>query len=76
MGVSDKTAIPEEWLSRLDPEWVTLWNEHGRDLKRADEVDVALYRKDPSSYSFTYPTWPGKSILHNSRYDLSPNHLT
>jgi hypothetical protein len=76
MAVLDKTAIPEEWLPRLDPEWVTLWNEHGRDLKRADEVDVALYRKDPSSYSFTYPIWSGESISHYSLCDLSPNHLT
>jgi hypothetical protein len=59
MAVIDKTAIPDAWLPRLDPEWVKLWNEHGRQLKRADEVDVETYRKNPTSYSFTYPTCVG-----------------
>jgi hypothetical protein len=66
MAVSDQTAIPEEWLPRLDPEWITLWDEHGRGLKRADEVNIALYRKDPSSYSFTYPTWSGTFVFSHS----------
>jgi hypothetical protein len=39
-------AIPKEWISRLDPEWVTLWSEHGCHQLRADEVSVPQYRQD------------------------------
>jgi hypothetical protein len=53
-------AIPETLYDGLDPEWVKLWNDHGRYQKRADEVSIEIYRKDPAAYSFTYATWPGR----------------
>jgi hypothetical protein len=68
MIAQDKAAIPKEWLSRLDPEWIALWQEHGSSLKRADEVDIATYRENPSAYSFTYPTWSGESIFPAGSY--------
>ena len=55
-------AIPDDMYDGLDPEWVKLWNEHGRYQKRADEVSIEEYRKNPAAYSFTYATWPGSSI--------------
>lgn len=60
MTVVDTTAIPEDWVPHLDPEWVDLWNNHGRFQKRADQVDIETYRKDPSAYSFTYANDVGK----------------
>lgn len=53
--------IQDEDFPGLDPEWRTLWNEYGSYLERADEVTLEEYRKDPSKYSFTYPTYPGES---------------
>lgn len=53
-------AIPDNLYDGLDPEWVKLWNEHGRYQKRADEVSIEEYRKNPAAYSFTYATWPGR----------------
>ncbi|KAK5110938.1 hypothetical protein LTR62_005476 [Meristemomyces frigidus] len=55
-------AIPESLVNKLDPEWVKLWNDHGRYQQRADEVSIEEYRKDPAAYSFTYPTWPGPDV--------------
>ena len=63
-------SIPEEWVSRLDPEWVSLWNEHGRHQYRADEVSVAQYRQDPKAYSFTYAAWDGPSVFHEEEFDV------
>lgn len=60
MTVADLTKIPEEMVPDLDPEWVELWNNHGRFNKRADQVDIATYRKDPGAYSFTYANDVGK----------------
>ena len=54
MATSNCSAIPEALLPHLEPEWVELWNNHGRLKKRADEVDIATFRQDPSAYSFTY----------------------
>lgn len=53
-------AISATLCDKLDPEWVQLWNGHGRYKMRADEVPVEQYREDPAAYSFTYPTWPGE----------------
>ena len=63
-------SIPEEWVSRLDPEWVSLWNEHGRHQYRADEVSVAQYRQDPKAYSFTYAAWDGPKVFHEEEFDV------
>lgn len=55
--------VPEDWVTSLDPEWVQLWNEHGRYQHRADEVDIEAFRENPSQYSFTHPTYEGKCYL-------------
>lgn len=52
----------------LDPDWVELWNEHGSDMVRADELTIEEYRQDPAKHSFSYPTWPGKPLSHPSRF--------
>ncbi|KAJ9624378.1 hypothetical protein H2204_010831 [Knufia peltigerae] len=62
LDASVEHAIPAEYADKLDPEWVKLWNEHGRHQRRADEVKIEEYRKNPSAYSFTYPTWPGPDV--------------
>jgi acetyl esterase/lipase len=63
-------AIPTEWESRLDPEWVSLWNDHGRHQLRADEVSVPEYRKDPKAYSFTYAAWEGPKVFQEEEFDV------
>ncbi|KAK3619755.1 hypothetical protein LTR56_023840 [Elasticomyces elasticus] len=63
-------AIPEELLAGLDPEWVTLWNEHGRKQLRADEVSVENYRKDSQAYSFTFPTYTGPAVFHEEEMNV------
>jgi len=52
---------PEQWLTRLDPEWVQVWNAHGGRHRQAEEVSIEEVRRKPLAYSFTYPTWSGKS---------------
>lgn len=54
-----RLAISAEAYPGLDPEWISLWNEHGASMVRADEVTIEEYRKDPAKYSFTYSTWSG-----------------
>jgi len=63
-------SIPKEWLSHLDPEWVSLWNEHGRHQYRADEVSVPQYRQNPKAYSFTYAAWEGPKVFQEEEYDV------
>lgn len=53
--------IAEGQYPGLDPAWVRMWNEHGSDMVRADEVTLEEYQRDPAKYSFTYPTYPGTS---------------
>ncbi|KAI1612053.1 hypothetical protein EDD37DRAFT_651280 [Exophiala viscosa] len=55
-------TIPEEYKEKLDPEWVKMWNEHGLNQKRADEVDIEEYRQNPAAHSLTYPTYPGPDV--------------
>lgn len=55
-----RLAIKTEHLAGLDPEWVELWHTHGANMVRADELSLEEYRKNPSLYSFTYPTCAGK----------------
>ena len=57
-------SIPEHLLPGLDPEWIALWNEHGRHLTRADEVTIEEYRKSPAKYNFTYANWSGPAVHH------------
>lgn len=54
-----RLAIKKEHLAGLDPEWVDLWNNHGANMVRADELSLEEYRKDPARYDFTYPTYAG-----------------
>lgn len=63
-------AIPPEWIPRLDLQWVALWNDHGAEKFRADEVSVEAYRRDPEAYSFTYPTWSGPTAYHEEELDV------
>lgn len=51
---------PEQWLARLDPEWVEVWNAHGGRHRQAEDVPIEEVRRKPLAYSFTYPTWSGK----------------
>lgn len=53
--------IPKPWLGKLDPEWVEMWNAHGGRHRQAEEVGIEEVRMNPAAYSFTYPTWTGKS---------------
>jgi hypothetical protein len=63
-------SIPAEWIPHLDPEWVSLWNNHGRHQYRADEVSVPEYRKNPKAYSFTYAAWTGPKVFHEEEFDV------
>ncbi len=54
-----RLAVSEDEYQGLDPEWRSLWNEHGSSMVRADEVTIEEYRLDPAKYSFSYPTYPG-----------------
>lgn len=56
-----RLAIRRKHLAGLDPEWVELWNNHGAHMVRADETSIEEYRKNPASYSFSYPTCAGES---------------
>lgn len=51
---------PKQWLDKLDPEWVEMWNTHGGRHRQAEEVAIEEVRRDPAAYSFTYPTWAGQ----------------
>ncbi|SPN99282.1 related to esterase/lipase [Cephalotrichum gorgonifer] len=62
IAISALPPCPQEWISQLDPEWVALWNNHGRFQRRADEVDVATYHENPLAYSFTYATDEGPAV--------------
>lgn len=48
----------------LDEEWLSLWNTHGSHMVRADEVTIQAYRENPAAYSFSYPTYSGKTQTH------------
>jgi acetyl esterase/lipase len=63
-------SIPAEWIPHLDPEWVSLWNDHGRHQYRADEVSVPEYRKNPKAYSFTYAAWSGPKVFQEEEFDV------
>ncbi|KAK4073048.1 hypothetical protein Purlil1_13175 [Purpureocillium lilacinum] len=59
-----RLAVSEDEYQGLDPEWRSLWNEHGSSMVRADEVTIEEYRLDPAKYSFSYPTYPGPEVFH------------
>ena len=62
---SGRLAIDDDELPGIDLEWRKLWNDHGSQLDRADEVTIEEYRMAPGRYSFTYATYDGKySSLH------------
>ena len=71
MGACVEThSIPAEWIPHLDPEWVSLWNNHGRHQYRADEVSVREYRENPKAYSFTYAAWSGPKVFKEEEFDV------
>lgn len=55
-------AIPDKYLTNLDPEWRDLWSRHGHDVVGAHLVSIEEFRQCPAKYSFTYPTWEGMSV--------------
>jgi hypothetical protein len=61
-SATPRLTIKNEHLAGLDPEWVELWNTHGANMVRADEVTLEKYRENPSLYSFTYPTYAGELV--------------
>ncbi|KAI2486118.1 lipase/esterase [Pyrenophora tritici-repentis] len=61
---------PEQWLARLDPEWVQVWNTHGGRHRQAEEVPIEEVRRKPLSYSFTYPTWSGPSVFKEDEIEI------
>lgn len=54
-----RLALEDDELPGLDQEWRKLWNAHGSQLERADEVTIQEYRLAPGKYSFTYATYDG-----------------
>lgn len=59
-----RLAIHEGDYPGLDSGWINLWNNHGGgDMIRADEVTIEEYRKSPSTFGFSYPTWAGTALL-------------
>ncbi|KAH7165346.1 Alpha/Beta hydrolase protein [Dactylonectria macrodidyma] len=64
LTTSGRLEISPHQYEGLDPEWRALWNDHGGSMVRADEITLEEYRADPSSYSFTYPTYPGPDVFH------------
>lgn len=57
---------PDDLLDIMDPEWVKMWDEHGANKLRADEVSVEVYRQNPAAYTFSYAAWKGKyAILYS-----------
>ncbi|EMD93700.1 hypothetical protein COCC4DRAFT_208316 [Bipolaris maydis ATCC 48331] len=70
-GQSNKAyQTPEEWLSRLDPEWVRVWNKYGSHHRQAEEVPIEKVRRKPLAYSFTYPTWSGPRVFKENEFDV------
>ncbi|PVI05978.1 hypothetical protein DM02DRAFT_724747 [Periconia macrospinosa] len=59
-----RLAIDRTKFAGLDPEWIELWETHGANMIRADEVSIEEYRKNPALYSFTYPTCAGPEVFH------------
>ncbi|KAI9150451.1 esterase lipase [Paramyrothecium foliicola] len=59
-----RLAVSGTQYKGLDPEWSRLWNDHGSDMVRADEVTLEEYRQNPAVHSFTYPTYPGPEVFH------------
>ncbi|KAL5338358.1 Alpha/Beta hydrolase protein [Aspergillus crustosus] len=55
-------AIPDKYLPGLDPEWLQMWSEHGKDISGAHLVTVEEFEQCPGKYSFTYPTWTGPEV--------------
>jgi len=57
---SSTHQVPAEWLHKLDPEWIDVWNTHGGKHCQAEEFPIEIVRQKPVAYSFTYPTWSGR----------------
>ncbi|CAA9956767.1 fungal specific transcription factor domain protein [Pyrenophora teres f. maculata] len=69
-AVDDCHQTPQQWLGRLDPEWVQVWNAHGGRHRQAEEVPIEEVRRKPLSYSFTYPTWSGPSVFKEDDIEI------
>lgn len=52
-------TIPASYWNKIDPEWASLWENHGNKQGQHDLCTIGDVRQDPSKYSFTYPTWCG-----------------
>lgn len=71
-------TIPNKYWKGLDPEWISLWLEHGSKVTPASQVTVEEFRQCPEKYSFTYPTWQGEhsiidpnACIYSSRRKIS-----
>ncbi|KAE8869289.1 hypothetical protein PTNB73_04342 [Pyrenophora teres f. teres] len=69
-AADDCHQTPQQWLGRLDPEWVQVWNAHGGRHRQAEEVPIEEVRRKPLSYSFTYPTWSGPSVFKEDDIEI------
>ncbi|KAL3496083.1 Alpha/Beta hydrolase protein [Aspergillus germanicus] len=61
---TSRNAIPERYLTGLDPEWRKMWTEHGKDVSGAHLITIEEFQRFPSKYSFTYPIWSGGPEVH------------
>ncbi|KAF7190095.1 Arylesterase [Pseudocercospora fuligena] len=66
----ERHSIPAHLLPGLDPEWVKLWNDHGRQHVRADEVTLEEYRKDPAAHTFSHASWTGPAVHHEEEMKI------
>ncbi|KAK7908781.1 CAZyme family CE10 [Apiospora marii] len=55
-------TIPEDAYPGLNWKWRELWNTHGSQVTRPDEVTIAEFRRDPAKYTFSYATQSGPDV--------------
>ncbi|KAL3489912.1 Alpha/Beta hydrolase protein [Aspergillus germanicus] len=70
---TSRNAIPERYLTGLDPEWRKMWTEHGKDVLGAHLITIEEFQRFPLKYSFTYLTWSGPEVhkVHDIQIPVS-----
>lgn len=66
-----RLSIPERLRTRLDPQWIELWEKHGSSMIRADELSIEEYRKTPANFAFTYPVCSGEFTTQEEIFGIS-----
>ncbi|KAJ5889682.1 Alpha/beta hydrolase fold-3 [Penicillium tannophilum] len=66
-----RLSIPGRLRTRLDPQWIELWEKHGSSMIRADELSIEEYRKTPAKFAFTYPVCSGKFTTQEEIFGVS-----